>query len=195
MNYHKTYFTDRCPNANEFDAYLNGTASNELIFAFEHHLTECELCSVSVEGYKSMALTLSTQKAKTINLKKWISYAAAIIILLTSSIVLLNQKRNIEQDQFAMNYPYGETYQTSKHLNHKSDAEFWYLGQNAIELNDQLISAPEIKDARPANPNSKQIVIEVDNKNLSPNEIIESIKTNNALPVFTFSKTNGLKKN
>jgi len=195
MDYHKTYFTQRCPNSSEYEAYLNGSASNELIIAFEQHLSECELCSAAVEGYKSTALTQPISSTKTINFKKWLSYAAAIVVLISSGLLLLDQKKMVQENSMAMNLSFDQTTHASKRLNHKSDAEFWYLGKNTIELNDQFISLPEIKETRNVNPNSKQIMIEVENNTSAPNEIIESIKNNNTLPVFTFSKTNGLKKN
>jgi len=192
-----------CPSAKEYKLYLNGKGSDSFIAWFETHLKNCELCNEAIEGYKlNHLLTNKFDLAKSVkpinnsSLKRVIPYAAAVAVLF--AIILaspvkehLFKNNYLAEDIFAVQNNY------NKKLMHKSTAEYWYISESDnISLNDQFISKDDIEATRVLDSNNEVVFVQVESNSIETTQaVISKIKENHSVPVYTYSKHKGLKKN
>lgn len=192
----------KCPDNKDFQNYLDGNLAELKIIAFDNHLKECELCREAISGYKIAYLTsipqqtiYQTEKPNRHLLRRLLPYAAAVIILATLLISQLTEKWSIKKDQIADNTVILANNQ--KTLMHKSNTDYWYVGnKNNIAFNDQIVSPAALSEVSKSDNNVEQVFIQVEESNSkTADEIVLTIKSNQSVPVFTYSKHTELKKN
>lgn len=193
----------KCPSANEYTMYLNGKGSEDFILWFDEHLKNCELCNEAVEGYKLNNLLnaniqppISIESVHDFKIKKFIPYAAAAVIL-----VAVFFSNPIKNNWFGNNYLAEDAFTNkanyNKKLLHKTSAEYWYISEsNNVSLNDQLVSKDDIEASILLKTKSEAVFVQVESTNTKTSEVVISkIKENHSVPVYTYSKQKGLKRN
>lgn len=193
----------KCPSANEYTMYLNGKGSEDFILWFDEHLKNCELCNEAVEGYKlnyllnnEFELPKKVKMRNNFNVKKLLPYAASVAVLIAvffSSTIKdqLFERNYLAEDAFTNKANY------NKKLLHKTSAEYWYISEsNNVSLNDQLVSKDDIEASILLKTKSEAVFVQVESTNTKTSEIVISkIKENHSVPVYTYSKQKGLKRN
>ena len=211
----KTYYTfaENCPSVNDYETYLKGTGTFEFNEAFNLHLTTCELCNNSIQGYQAAGITTPSNllhsntnafSLKTKNSTKFqvriLSYAASILILIGLSAVYISQQNNRLTYQEANNFDYSLVVENqpdkNKKLIKKTNSHFIYINNcNKIAFDDQFLSADELAEKLKNQKNISLITIEVASDNYEcTNNIINTIKRQNNAPTITISSSGGIKK-
>lgn len=197
-------FEDRCPSAHDFEQYLQNSENVKFTLAFKKHIEQCELCNEAIQGFQMSNISninnLLKSASNQFNKKivkngrfifKILSYAASIILLIGISSVFYNIQNQKIIDYQALNFDYSmiseNSTQRHKTLAKKSTEQFIYIGNcSKISYNDQYLSPDMLNKALNAQKGITLIRVEVGNDNFDcTNEIINSIKRNQSVPVLT----------
>ncbi len=102
---------NNCLRLEEISLYVNGQLSPAEVHSIEHHLLDCELCHDAVEGYREQPFTasdipgfetISKPSRPTIQLTRWISIAAIVLIGTTAGMIYNQMGPNAEKEQLAL---------------------------------------------------------------------------------------------
>jgi predicted nucleic acid-binding Zn ribbon protein len=199
-----TTYKNHCPNAEDYQLYLNQQMEEKKLAAFENHLKECPLCKESIEGYK-ITLTHNVprlnkkQSALRNTIYMWGSIAASILILVALSLSwLLNDNLKMNSEELYSDLPILESPEFmqantgTKRLSHKTEAEYWYYGDNnKVKLNDQIVDKSHITTILETTKSNSPIFIEVATKqNSEADSFVNAVKANKSQPVYTYKSKN-----
>ncbi|MGE4288965.1 MAG: hypothetical protein AB7E36_09765 [Salinivirgaceae bacterium] len=209
----KTLYSNNCPNASDFEKYLNQSGSREFILDFEQHLTGCALCAEAIEGYKLAGIKKigAYKKPSTLNFNesntslvwwKQLGYAATILLVIGLFTYNLWMPQHVpistmEAPVYAFTNQNGfNQTTTAKKLSKKYTEQYWYIGQDEkLAVNDYLLNANEVEQAIKSNSQNEAILIQVENKNIDfTREIIERLKKDSHVPVYPYSNSKDIKK-
>lgn len=211
----KTHYTfaEKCPTVNDYESYLKGIGTVEFNEAFNMHLTTCELCNTSIQGYQTSGIKtpsdllhsnsnvfrLKTKNSTHFQLKI-LSYAASLTLLIGLSAIYISQQNKRPTFQEANNYDYSLFVENqpdkNKKLTKKTTSHFIYINNcNKIAFDDQFLSADELAVKLKNQKNISLITIEVASNNYECSaSIINAIKSQNNAPTITISSSRGIKK-
>ncbi len=207
----KNNHLDQCPSAHEFTQYLSGKGSNMFRQRFEHHLTQCPLCADAVQGYRFMAATPvdiqhpNPYRNRTIRWQSAVSIAASVVLLIGIGLVATKLSTNPATPQpLAFSEPDWNLAPTPvksdkgvKRLQANGSTAYLFVGaDNQINLNDCRIAQSEVDKAMAQFKQKSEVMVEVETENTSQvNTLVNRIKTESGVNVYTFSKTRGIKTN
>jgi len=197
-------FQKNCPSVSHYEAYLNKTGESEFMEAFEKHLTNCQICQLAIEGFKSNNIynlneclkkpndifISKIRNTKRIRLYK-LAYAASAIIIIGISIFTLSQKSNniINTENSFTEYSIIDTepLYNQKILSKKSTDQYIYINNcNQIAYNDQFLTADELKNALKSKKDISSIRIEVGTTDFNcASIIINNVKQIQSVPILT----------
>lgn len=196
--------TEKCPDKNAFNNYLNGGLSESELLSFENHLDNCSLCKESVEGYKAAFIEgyvfakpkLKAIKQRNNNGRRIVLYAVAATIIL--GLFLLQPIKTLQNKSVYMSNSNSDIVTTNnKTLMHKTEVKYWYIGtDDKIAVNDQFVPTSQISSISETDNHSSQVFIQVEETNQAiAEQFISTITSNLTVPVYMYSKQKGLKKN
>lgn len=197
-----TNYSIHCPSKSDYVNVLQGRASYSLSLDFYKHLDECELCSISFEGYRINNATpvnmLNRDEAKIIrkNPLRLLAYAATIAIMVGGYFFFQNVANNnssIEPLFVSDAYTdFEETATGSKKLMAKNQEDYWHVNADGVlSLNDQVISEEQIDEVKLEE--GRKAFVEVgsaDNDIIEP--LVQKLKEEKNQKVFTLSKKRNL---
>lgn len=211
----KTHYTfaEKCPTVNDYETYLKGTGTVQFNEAFKLHLTTCELCNTSIQGYQTSGIKtpsdllhsnsnvfrLKTKNSTHFQLKI-LSYAASLALLIGLSAIYISQQNKRLTFQEAANYDYSLFIENqpdkNKKLTKKTTSHFIYINNcNKIAFDDQFLSADELAVKLKNQKNISLITIEVASNNYEcSTRLINAIKSHNNAPTITISSSREIKK-
>ena len=195
--------TTICPSVETFEKYLANQMSNKELVNFLKHTETCTLCSEAIDGYTETGIRdiqahlekpnkrFTGKKFSVISINTLLQIAASVVILISMgvSVKLLTNDFGTKNHMAISDADpiVSSKFNGLKKLYSQSTDQYLFLGeQNAVFINDQMVSSETIPADELVKPKTEKVIVQVETKNTDASvALISQIKEKHNIPVFT----------